>query len=521
MQNVSSNNGTPQNPSYYLSASDADTLNNIFQQISDQIESGGSSSTLTSESVVKDIIAPAFTLPAGSTAANITLETYSCTGKNGEEYTWEKNLDAMGAVATVSGDNVDVTGFNFSENYVGPVTQNGTTTYRGDKLVITFTVEPKDGYLGGNSIDTNTSAGIYENANATDPIMEFPKPKVNVPIDTVVVANADDQNVYLYDTLTGTDLMGDAAVTVGDVTLKLNEPNYGLEEWQNADVNITVAITDQDGNSVDETTFANLTEDKTYNIAVTVSPNNTTPATEGSVAVSKSGNDDASINVYKPYITYQDSAIEANTTPDYETQNFVSVTWKHGETVADPETMGDAPELTYTYDPAEKILTEETEVKASVAIGSTDVTQYVTFWRNACDAENSCDFDGGPVSATDENRVNFIVHMKTFDLTITKQGVAAEDAGAPFIVNISCATTDVDMDVVLYGNETVTIKGLPSGTYTITETGGYWRYDVSKAQYDASQTVTPNGTTASVTITNTRTEDKWLDDFASATNNFS
>lgn len=60
-----------QNPSYYLSAADAESLKNIFQQISDQIETGGSSTTLSSEAVVKDIISQQFCLPAGTTAEQI------------------------------------------------------------------------------------------------------------------------------------------------------------------------------------------------------------------------------------------------------------------------------------------------------------------------------------------------------------------------------------------------------------------------------------------------------------------
>ena len=95
MQQVSSNNGTPRTPSYYLSAADTGSLSNIFQQISDNIESGGSSSTLTEESVVRDIISPQFTLPAGATASDITLETYACTGKDGDTYTWRQNDTAM------------------------------------------------------------------------------------------------------------------------------------------------------------------------------------------------------------------------------------------------------------------------------------------------------------------------------------------------------------------------------------------------------------------------------------------
>lgn len=155
MQRVSSNTQYPQSPSYYLSAADAGTLNSIFQQISDQIETGGTTSTLTSDAVVKDIISPQFTLPAGTTAANITVETYACTGKNAnDDYTWSNNNSTMGATASISGDQVNVTGFNFSENYVGTVTEGDSVTYRGHKLVISFKVQPKAGFLGGNEVYT-------------------------------------------------------------------------------------------------------------------------------------------------------------------------------------------------------------------------------------------------------------------------------------------------------------------------------------------------------------------------------
>ena len=145
MQQVSSNNGTPRTPSYYLSAADAGSLSSIFQQISDNIETGGSSSTLTEGSVVRDIISPQFTLPAGSTASDITLETYACTGKDGGTYTWRQNDTAMGATAAIDGNSVSVTGFDFSENYVGTVTDHGSVSYRGHKLVMHVGF---DGFVG-------------------------------------------------------------------------------------------------------------------------------------------------------------------------------------------------------------------------------------------------------------------------------------------------------------------------------------------------------------------------------------
>ena len=61
MQNLSSNNGTPQSPSYYLSASNSAALNDIFEQISSQIETGGASVKLDSSTVVKDIVSDYFT----------------------------------------------------------------------------------------------------------------------------------------------------------------------------------------------------------------------------------------------------------------------------------------------------------------------------------------------------------------------------------------------------------------------------------------------------------------------------
>lgn len=83
----------------------------------------------------------------------------------------------MGATATIDGNNVSVTGFNFSDNYVGTVTNNGIVTYRGHKLVIRFSVKPQPGFLGGNNVPTNAGAGVYENKDSETPVREFPSPR--------------------------------------------------------------------------------------------------------------------------------------------------------------------------------------------------------------------------------------------------------------------------------------------------------------------------------------------------------
>lgn len=416
MQQVSSNNGTPRYPSYYLSAGDSASLNSIFQQISDQIETGGSSSTLTEEAVVKDIITPYFELLEGTTAKDIKIETFACTGKDaGGEYTWSNNNSTMGATASINGDRVDVTGFNFSENYVGTVNENGNITYRGHKLVISFKVFPKAGFLGGNDVDTNTNAGIYENKDAASPVLTFEKPKVNVPIKGITVT-AQDKNIYLLGDVTADKLKNGATVTVGNVSLKLGEPNFGLEAWQNEFVNITVTVMDENGNAV--TDLNNLTDDTTYSIKVEVSPKYDGVNAAGTPASDKSGQGSANIYVFKPEVTFKDSVENYGKDVDktyYETTNKAGTVWKHGTTDATKADMiGTEPKLDYTYNPASaKLTTDDLPVKVTeVKIGNTGVTRHVTFKHDECDYEG-CTWN-------DTTDAHFIVHVNKIEIIITK-----------------------------------------------------------------------------------------------------
>ncbi|MGN0799321.1 MAG: hypothetical protein ACI4NU_02690 [Christensenellales bacterium] len=525
MQNLSSNNGTPQTPSYYLSAADASTLNNIFQQISDNIDNDVTSATLSKETVIKDIIAPAFTLPQGAAAANITLETYQCTGKNGDAYTWSKNADAMGATATVNGDQVSVTGFDFAANYVGPVTENGAVTgYRGHKLVISFTVSPKAGFLGGNNVYTNTSAGVYADKNATEPVLTFERPQVNVPIQDVAVTAAD-KNVYLLSGLTADELKSGATVTVGGVPLNLTAENYGLETWQTEYVDITVKLYDADG-TTEITDLTNLTDDTTYTISVTVTPKTDGTGAEGTPATAKSGtNAPAAINVFKPVLTFKDSnayygeAVPANN--DYSSNKVGSEVWKHGDITStdDGVTMlGTKPSLEITYTPDSskivdgKYTKQDVPVKATVKIGTDDVSAYTTFIHQDCADETWTGTNGDPA---------FMLHVKTCQLTITKTGGTD---GEPYVFNIykdyKDGNTSVYTQVTIVpngDNRSVTIYELPVGAYTIEEdTGWSWRFTAS---YSDDVTLSKDNASGTITCTNSKVKDLWLNGFSAVVKN--
>lgn len=529
MQRVSSNTQYPQSPSYYLSAADAGTLNSIFQQISNQIETGGAETTLGSETVVKDIISPYFTLPAGTTASGIRIDTYACTGKDGNTYTWSGTSGGPGgATATVDGDQVSVTGFDFSENWCGTETDaQGNSTVRGNKLVISFEVSPKSGFLGGNEVITNASAGIYENGSAQTPVMTFEQPKVNVPIQDVTVT-ATDKNVYLKGEVTADQLKDGSEISVGDVKLDLSKATdtdkpYGLDPWQTEYVDITVTVKNKDGNVISDK-LENLTEDTTYTVEVTVAPKTvgtSTPA-NGDAATAKTGANDPAANIYvfKPELTFKDSSAyygeSVPTNNDYSSNKVGLETWKHGDTAstdAGVTMLGTKPTLDISYTPDEsklesgKYTKQDVPVAATVKIGTENVNEHTTFVHQDCTTACGWETPATPGAPA------FLIHIQTCTLNITKQGGAADES---YVFDVFKDGVKYS-EVTVWGNGTETLVELPIGTYTISEnTGWSWRYSANNG---GSAALTAQNPTGSIACTNTKNNNQWLNGFSEVVRN--
>ena len=513
MRNLSSGNG------YYLTASNSAALNNIFQQISNNIESGGSSTTLDAKAVIRDIIAPQFELPANATAKSIKLYTAE---SNGSVNSWKNKESFDGSVSLGTNDNsVSVSGFSFKDNWCGNQTVNGQKTFHnGKKLIIEFTVQPKAGFLGGNDVYTNTDAGIYENNNAKDPIMTFEQPKVNVPIKDVTVT-ATDKNVYLMGDLTADQIKDGVTVDCGGVAIDLSKDNenYGLENWQNAYVDIMVTYQDENGNTV--TNLNDLTDDTTYTVTVTVSPKTTEPtSTEGTKAKEQSGSGNVNINVFKPELTFKDStAYYGETVPanNNYSGNKVSEKWMHGNTVSTDEgvtMLGAKPTLNISYTPAEsklkdgKYTKQDVPVAATVKINTENVNKHTTFVHQDCNP--AC---GWTTPNPNNGNPAFLLHVKTCTLKITKQGGAD---GEPYVFDI-CKDGEKYSEVTIVGNDTQTLYELPVGNYTIVENEGWsWRYNAS---YGAAASLTAQNSTGTITCTNTKNNDQWLNGFSDVVKN--
>lgn len=513
MQNVSSNNGTVQTPSYYLSASNTANLSSIFQQIAGQIETGGSSTTLDSNAVIRDIIAPSFTLPADTSPSDITLETHKYTGEN----SWSKNDNVEGITASIEGNTVSVTGFDFSENWCGKNTENNVTTYHGNKLVIKFDVVPKDNFLGGNDVPTNTSAGVYADDKSITPMFTFPEPKANVKIKGLTVT-APDKNVYLLGDLTAEQIKSGATADCGGAHLNLAAPynNYGLADWQSKYVNISVTYTDENGAQV--MNIDDLDEDSIYSVSVIIKPKAAAvtevgPANE---TTGQSGSAKGDINVFTPILTFADSqAWYGDTAPtNFDDNQSGETVWIHDQTESTAQgitMVGDEPELElgYSADTAmimkDKINTkDDIAVNVTVQIDNTDVTQKTAFIHTDC---------AGQECGTPKNG-KFWLHINTCQLTISKKGGAV---GEPYAFTVN-KDGESYTSLTIVGNDSVTLKELPVGTYSIKEDRDWsWRYT---PEYD-KEIVTLNEENAEdfIICTNTDREDPWLNDYSPVVKN--
>lgn len=451
---------------YYLTTDNAAELQRIFTQIAQQ----------TGEAV-KDV-----------TIRDEISESFVPCDAAGNAYTVGDTITSNGKAGTVRQDANGNYYIEWTNVTLTPeqVDSNKVVTKPAETFQSTLYVKPQDGFLGGNNVPTNgENSGVYTaDGNQIKP---FPQPEVNVPI------KLDAQNV------TKNIYYGNPAPTPADLTQTAD-----LADWQTGYVNINY--------TVDKNTISN-NEDGTYQVTMTVSPKYSGDNADGAVQTARTETVMSTVNVYKPEITFKDSIIDYNATPDYK-DNLGGVVWKHEGTAADPANMtGEEPVLAYSYDPEEKALTEDTYVNVTVSANDKTLpADVVTFVHTADNDFPGCSFN--PAHG------QFIVHIKVFNLTIQKTAKDGTtiDPNQTFVFHVKGNNNDVDMQVVITGANKQVIKNLPVGEYTITEdTSWSWKYTpTSKDQFVTTSDI--NNGTATVTFENENKGTNWLTSLAKALN---
>lgn len=466
--------------SYYLSAGDADSLTGIFEKIGNNISAP--SISLGKEAQVRDIVSPYFNAPANANDVTVYAEKAAYSGG---KYTWTRDVTCTGMTAAVDGSTVTVTGFDYDANFVSQTGRNETNPkengdFHGRRLVVEFNVTVKPEFLGGNYVPTNRpDSGVYDKTGTI--VENFEYPTVNIPVKAPKLTAAD-KNIYYNGThLTASDLcQAQIPANMGDYVTLSYAADKGISS----------------------------TEDGNYTVTVTATPKYTIDGQEQSKATATTT---ASVTVYKPEITFNDSRINYGDTADYS-NNGGAVVWKHGDDVAVAANMtGEAPTLTYAYDPAAAAFTKDTYVKVTVsANGEALPAGVVKFWHD------DCDFPGCS-SSFDPEQGQFIVHINVFDLTIVKTAKDGTtiDPNQTFVFKVKNNGNGKTMEIVITGEGQKTVKGLPMGSYTITEdTGWSWQYRPAAD----TQTITVSETSKTVTFENEKTSTNWLTSIADVIN---
>ena len=465
---------------YYLVAQDAGGLSEIFEKISEEV--GGSKSDLNEKAVLQDVISPYFEIVNDSNGKPmVTVSTASYMGE--DTFTNDTSLDPSIRVNT-SGDTVTVTGFDYKENYVGTEKgAGGNVTYRGKKLMLSITIQPKEEFLGGNNVPTNVGpeSGIYVDATESEPVKKFQEPTVNVDMNYEVTKN--DKTIYLGNNASLLDLVNGSgyyeelgreahANDYADIVYDFgNGVTYKIEAGQQSGTWTTGSAATV---SPDECT--------TYNVSVKATPSipvGTGSAEEAETKLSPE------VHVVVPTVTWKDSTAQYGITLDGELfkDNFVDVQWISHQGTGDscglaPDVEGNAPELIYSYAAKDATgnalatLTKEAQVKVTVKIGARDVTDAVKFgWEK--DSKCTTCVDPNP-------EFQFRIHLGTGTLKITKTVSNWNDAKgdeATFLFKIVGEGKTYYQAITVSkntptGDATFT---LPAGTYTVTEeaTAGY------------------------------------------------
>ena len=183
-------NYTRDSSNYYLTASDAAGLNNVFSSISSTI--GGSDATLTGTATMVDVISEYFQLPKNY-LDSLKAYTVPFTGTDASgNRQWGANQTRY--TPSVEGDKVSVTGFNYSDNWVGFHTdKDGKQTARGSKMVLEIPIQVKDDTVDEVPTNDLNNSGILDGNG--DMFAKFVSPVVKYAYFTVVpVTSSVDEN---------------------------------------------------------------------------------------------------------------------------------------------------------------------------------------------------------------------------------------------------------------------------------------------------------------------------------------
>lgn len=233
---------------YYQTTDDVSELENIFTNISNEIQNPSTEVTLDANAVMKDIMGTGFAIPSGyDISNNVSIQTVEGSTTDNSNYSWgtvtnvTMSPDGINASVSASGDAIEVTGFDYAANYIA-------TGHNGAKIVVQIRgILPTDEAVTNAVISTNNAeSGIYASSTSETAALTFPEPQTILTSKAYVLDYAKETALTGLDQNTSVTAIADTmrAVSTADNTVT---GTYGNSALSQNSVSYTPKTTNWDG----------------------------------------------------------------------------------------------------------------------------------------------------------------------------------------------------------------------------------------------------------------------------------
>ena len=427
---------------YYMNATSPVDLLKAFQTISSEVSGG----ELGAEAVLTDVIAPNFALVAPVGTIGVTAYTVD---KTADGWSTQKTTLTNGVTVGTDGQ-VNVTGFDYSENCVTTTAKPNTTNDYGKKLVVEFTIHHNN--YGGTQ-PTNAGASIKDEGNKDVITVDNPTVPVTISVPDDIFASAIEKPYNG----TGFDILGNVASKADSLA----------DGTKNKFVDIEVKVT------VDDT-------DYTYTIKAGQTTGTwsatTRPTTSADVKdVNKDGVTEA--YEYPVTITFKDAAQGSNASNSTTTNAKFKINYAEAKVKAN-----DKSKKATEPDP-------DFDAKVTGMVNGEDATQKLTYTISRTDADDNTVGDHPTITPTgDTCQNNYKVTYETGTLTITKGDPTATEFSltGKFQKTLNSNTADVpaagkEFELSITGTAPTTNNTALTGNVTVAPTGSGTTFSDTKA----------------------------------------
>ena len=206
---------------FFMATDDPSSLEAIFEKVAEQT-AGQTNTSLSAATSTVDVVSHSFKLPDGANASTIKVFTAKCTAANAttkqysfdtevlapwsddkfDQYVWDEDGKVIDVHRDVDVDDlipdgidvdpanckIEVTGFDYSNNFCG-IVKNGTKDeVHGHKLIIMIPVQMNPDAVGGPNVATNAEgSGIIVKHDSEEEedetILLFESPTVSLPVN--------------------------------------------------------------------------------------------------------------------------------------------------------------------------------------------------------------------------------------------------------------------------------------------------------------------------------------------------